>query len=89
MPSLGRKKKEDFEKDFKHKVVYDGKVDEKRLREWTDEMQSKVQKADREIEARERKRMEIEDFNSQQRQISEKLEEIVAFSISPISMRSP
>ena len=33
--------------------------------------------------------MEIEDFNSQQRQISEKLEEIVAFSVSPISMRSP
>ena len=45
-------------------------------------MQSKVQ---REIEARERKRMEIEDFDSQQRRISEKLEEIVAFSKSPLT----
>ena len=43
VPSFGRKKKEDFERDFAHKVVYSGKVDEKRLREWTDEMQSKVQ----------------------------------------------
>ena len=38
VPSFGRKKKEDFEKEFGHKVVSDGKVDEKRLREWTDEM---------------------------------------------------
>ena len=44
VPSFGRKKKEDFKKDFRHKVVYDGKVDEKRLREWTDEMQSRSTK---------------------------------------------
>ena len=49
VPSFGRKKKEDFEKDFGHKVVYDGKMDEKRLREWTNEMQSKVHKAEREL----------------------------------------
>ena len=61
MPSFRRKKKEDFEKDFGHKVVYDGMVDEKRLREWTDEMQSKVQKAERELEARESKWMASED----------------------------
>ena len=66
-PSFGRKKKEDFEKDFGHKVVYDGKVDEKRLRKWTDEMQSKVQKAERELEARESKWMASEDSNSQRR----------------------
>ena len=68
VPSFGHKKKENFEKDFGHKVVYDGKVDEKRLREWTDEMQSKVQKAEHELEARERKWMESEDSNSQRRQ---------------------
>ena len=67
VPSFGRKKKEDFERDFAHKVVYSSKVDEKRLREWTDEMQSKVQKAERELEARERKWMESEDSNSQRR----------------------
>ena len=33
VPSFGRKKKEDFERDFAHKVVYSGKVDEKRLQE--------------------------------------------------------
>ena len=65
MPNFKRKKKEDFEKDLEHKAVYNGKVDEKRLREWTDEMQSKVQKAERELEARERKWMESEDSNSQ------------------------
>ena len=51
VPNFRRKKKEDFEKDFAHKVVYNGKVDEKSLQEWTDEMQSKVQEA--ELEARE------------------------------------
>ena len=45
-------------------------------------MQSKVQKAERELEAGERKRTEIEDFSSQQRRTWEKLEEIVAFSVS-------
>ena len=82
VPSFGRKKKEDFEKDFGHKVVYDGKVDEKRLREWTDEMQSKVQKAERELEARERKWMASEDSNSQRRRTWEKLQELGDFSSS-------
>ena len=83
VPSFGRKKKEDFEKDFGHKVVYDGKVDEKRLREWTDEMQSKVQAAERQLEARERKWMESEDSSSQGRRAWEKLWEAGAFSSSP------
>ena len=83
VPSFGRKKKEDFEKDFGHKVVYDGKVDEKRLREWTDEMQSEVQKAERELEARESKWMASEDSNSQRRRAWEKLWETGAFSSSP------
>ena len=83
VPSFGRKKKEDFEKDFGHKVVYDGKVDEKRLREWTDEMQSKVQKAERELETRESIWMASEDSNSQRRRTWEKLRELGDFSSSP------
>ena len=58
MPNFKRKNKEDFEKDLEHKAVYNGKVDEKRLQEWTDEMQSKVRAAERQLEARERKWME-------------------------------
>ena len=73
VPSFGRKKKEDFEKDFGHKVVYNGKIDEKSLQEWTDEMQSKVQRAERELEARESKWMASEDSNSQRRRTWEKL----------------
>ena len=80
VPSFGRKKKEDFERDFAHKVVYSGKVDEKRLQEWTDEMQSKVQRAERELEARERKWMESEDSNSQRRRAWEKLWQPGTFS---------
>ena len=56
MPNFKRKKKE-IEKDLEHKAVYNGKVDEKSLQEWIDEMQSKVQKDERELEARERKWM--------------------------------
>ena len=63
VPNFGHKKKENFEKDLGHKVVYNGKVDEKSLQEWTDEMQSKVQRAERELEARERKWMESKDSN--------------------------
>ena len=51
VPNFRRMKKEDFERYFAHKVVYNGKVDEKSLQEWTDEMQSKIQKAERELEA--------------------------------------
>ena len=89
MPNFRRKEKKDFERDLEHKAMRNGKVDEKSPQEWTDEMQSKVQTADRQRDARERKQMEIEAFNSQQRQISEKLEEIVAFSMSPMTLRSP
>ena len=83
MPNFKRKKKEDFEKDLEHKAVYNGKIDEKSLQEWTDEMQSKVQKAERELEARERKWMELEDSNSQRRRAWEKLWQPGAFSSSP------
>ena len=81
--NFGRKKKEDFEKDFGHKVVYNGKVDEKSLQEWTDEMQPKVQKAERELEARESKWMASENSNSQRRRTWEKLQELGDFSSSP------
>ena len=83
VPSFGRKKKEDFERDFAHKVVYSGKVDEKSLQEWTDEMQSNVQRAERELEAREGKWMESEDSTAQRRRAWEKLWEPGAFSSSP------
>ena len=83
VPNFGRKKKEDFEKDFGHKVVYNGKVDEKRLQEWTDEVQSMVQKAERELEARESKWMASEDSNSQRRRTWEKLRESGDFSSWP------
>ena len=49
MPNFKRKNKEDFEKDLEHKAVNNGKVDEKRLQEWTDEMQSKVRAAERQL----------------------------------------
>ena len=80
VPNFRRMKKEDFERDFAHKAVYNGKVDEKSLQEWTDEMQSKIQKAERELEARESKWMASEDSNSQRRRTWEKLWEARAFS---------
>ena len=80
VPNFRRMKKEDFERDFAHKVVYNGKVDEKSLQEWTDEMQSKVQRAERELEAREREWMESEDSNSQRRRAWEKLWQPGTFS---------
>ena len=80
VPNFRRMKKEDFERDFAHKVVYNGKVDEKSLQEWTDEMQSKVQRAEHELEARERKWMESEDSNSQRRRAWEKLWQPGTFS---------
>ena len=81
MPNFKRKKKEDFEKDLEHKN--NGKVHEKSLEEWTDEMQSKVQNAERELEARERKWMESEDSKSQRRRAWEKLWEPGVFTSSP------
>ena len=83
VPNFRRKKKEDFEKDLGHKAMYNGKVDEKRLQEWTDEIQSKVQAAERQLEARERERMESEDSSSQRRRAWEKLWEPRAFTSLP------
>ena len=83
MPNFKRKNTEDFEKDLEHKAVYNGKVDEKRLQEWTDEMQSKVRATERQLEAQERKWMESEESSSQGRRAWEKLWEADAFSLSP------
>ena len=33
VPNVKRKKKKDFEKDFEHKAIYNGKTDEKSLQE--------------------------------------------------------
>ena len=69
--------KENFEEDFKHRAVYDGKVNERKLQEWIDEMQPKVHAAECQLEARERKRkrtwMESEDSSSHRRRAWEKL----------------
>ena len=83
VPNFRRKKKEDFVKDLERKAVYNGKIDEKIRQEWTDEMQSKVQAAARQLEARERKWMESEDSSSQRRRAWEKLWEPGAFPSSP------
>ena len=78
-----RHKKEDFDKDSKHKVVYNGKADERSLQEWTDEMQSQVHAAERQLEARERKWMELEDSSFQRCRVWEKLWAPRAFASSP------
>ena len=83
VPNFRLKNKENFEEDFKHRAVYDGKVNERKLQEWIDEMQSKVRAAERQLEARERKWMESEDSSSQGRRAWEKLWEAGAFSSSP------
>ena len=77
MPNFRLKNKENFEEDFKHRAVYDGKVNERKLQEWIDEMQPKVHAAECQLEARERKRertwMESEDSSSHRRRAWEKL----------------
>ena len=69
MPNFRLKNKENFEEDFKHMAVYDGKVYERKLQERIDEMQPKVHAAECQLETRERKRertwMESEDSSSQ------------------------
>ena len=42
MPNFRLKNKENFEEDFKHRAVCDGKINERKLQEWIDEMQPKV-----------------------------------------------
>ena len=83
VPNFRFRNKENFEGDLKHRAVYDGKVDERKLQEWIDEMQSKVRVAERQLETRERKWMETEDSNSQRRRALEKIREPEAFSLSP------
>ena len=56
VPNFRLKNKENFEEDFKHRAVYDGKVNERKLQEWIDEMQPKVHAAECQLETRERKR---------------------------------
>ena len=77
VPNFRLKNKENFEEDFEHRAVYDGKVNEKKLQEWTDEMQPKVHAAERQQKTRERKRertcMESEDSGSHKRRAWEKL----------------
>ena len=77
VPNFSLKNKENFEEDFKHRAVYDGKVNERKLQEWIDEMQPKVHAAERQLETRERKRdrtwMESEDSSSHRRRAWEKM----------------
>ena len=82
------KRREDFENEFHRWVTRNDKADEKLLQDWTDELQAKVRVIERRSEARETKQMGIEDFSSQQRRTWEKLEEIVAFSVSATALKS-
>ena len=63
--------------------MHNNKADVKLLPHWTDELQSKVQAAERQLECREGKRMELEDSSSQRRRAWEKLWEPGGFSPSP------
>ena len=83
VPNFRFRNEENFEGDFKHRAVYDGKVDERKLQEWIDEMQPKVRVAERHLETRERKWMETEDSNSQRLRVLEKIREPEAFSLLP------
>ena len=60
VPNFRLKNKENFEEDFKHRAVYDGKVNERKLQEWIDEMQPKVHAAERQLETREKERMNVD-----------------------------
>ena len=83
LPNFRPEKKEEFEKEFEHKVMRNNKADEKHLQESTGELQSKVQAAECRSEARETKRMEMEDSSSQRCRAWEKPCETGAFSKSP------
>ena len=77
VPNFRLKNKENFEEDFKHRAVYNGKVNERKLQEWIDEMQPKVHAAERQLEIRDRKRerewMESEDSSSHRQRAWEKM----------------
>ena len=79
--------REEFEKEFEHKVMNglypNSKADERSLQEWTGELQEKAQATERRLEARETKQMESEDSSSQRRRAEEKLSKPVVFSSSP------
>ena len=65
VPNFRLRNKENFEEDFKHRAVYNGKVNERKLQEWI------------ELEIRERKRerewMESEDSSSHRQRAWEKM----------------
>ena len=86
-PESKRKTKEEFEEEFTHKVRNATgncrKEKEKKMQEWSSEMQRVVQQEERRRETWERTRMGQEDSNSQRRRASEKLREPGAFFSSP------
>ena len=77
VPNFRFKNKDNFEEDFKHRAVYDGKVNERKVQEWIDEMKPKVHAAERQHETRDRKRerewMESEDSSSHRQRAWEKM----------------
>ena len=73
VPNFRFKNKDNFEEDFKHRAVYDGKVNERKVQEWIDEMKPKVHAAERQHETRERKWMESEDSSSHRQRAWEKM----------------
>ena len=72
MPNFRHENTENFEEDFKHRAVYDGKVNERKLQEWIDEMQPKVH-VERQLETREIKWMESAESRSIRQRAREKL----------------
>ena len=72
LPSFKPKKQEDFEEEFKQKVMtgyYSGSLEgrEKYLDEWTVELRKKALEEDRRRETRERTKMGEEDSSSRRR----------------------
>ena len=72
VPNFRLKNKENFEEDFKHRAVFDAKVNKRKLQEWIDEMQPTVH-VERQLETREIKWMESEESRSLRQRGREKL----------------
>ena len=87
MPGFKRKTRVMFEEEFTRKVKNaldnSSKEREKAVQEWSNDMQRVIQPEERKREARERMRMEQEDFSSQRRQEWEKMWDPRVLALSP------
>ena len=87
MRGFKRKTKEMFEEELTRKVKNalgnSRKEREKAVQEWSNDIQEVIQPEERKREARERRRMEQQDSNSQRRQAWEKIWDPRVFALSP------